>query len=92
MKRKLLSIITPVFNDLDNLKKTFNTIQEESELTEHIIIDRNSKDGSFDFAKNLESKGFAKVLSQKSQTFYGAYNEALKQESGEYVIFFMLRR
>lgn len=87
MNRKLLSIITPVFNDLENLKKTFHTIQEKNELTEHVIIDGNSKDGSFDFAKNLEFKGFAKVFTQKSQTFYGAFNEALKQESGEYVIF-----
>ena len=64
MKRKLLTIITPVFNDLENLKKTFKTIQAGNELTEHIIIDGNSKDGSFDFAKNLESKGLAKVLTQ----------------------------
>ncbi len=87
MKRKLLTIITPVFNDLENLKKTFKTIQVGNELIEHIIIDGHSKDGSFDFAKNLESKGLAKVLTQKSLTIYGAFNEALTKGNGEYVIF-----
>jgi len=87
MKIKLLSIITPVFNDLENLKKTFKSIHEAHKDTEHIIIDGNSNDGSFEFSKMLETKGIARVFSQKSPTFYGAFNEGLEQARGKHVIF-----
>ena len=73
-----LSIITPVKNDLSNLSYTLKNLKKiPQDIVEHIIIDGNSSDGSLAFIKKFEKLKNYKVLSQQSETIYGAFNEAL---------------
>lgn len=54
---------------------------------EHIIVDGNSADGSFEYALKLSKKPFTKAFKQTSKYIYGAFNDGLAQAKGEYVIF-----
>ena len=83
-----LSIITPVKNDLSNLRYTLKNLKKiPQDIVEHIIIDGNSSDGSLAFIKKFEKLKNYKVLSQQSETIYGAFNEALQISQGIFVIF-----
>ena len=83
-----LSIITPVKNDLANLSYTLKNLKKIPEgIVEHIFIDGNSSDGSFEFIKKFKKLKNYKVLSQQSETIYGAFNEALQESQGIFIIF-----
>ena len=52
---KALSIITVCYNDLENLKQTIWSLDEQSvQQFEHIIIDGHSDDGTLKFLQQLE--------------------------------------
>ena len=55
-----ISIVTPTYNEIENIEKLYFKIKEElSKLDceyEHIIIDNNSKDGTIDKIKDLSTK------------------------------------
>ena len=55
-----ISIVTPTFNEIDNIEDLYLEIKKELEKLEydyeHIIIDNNSTDGTIDKIKHLASK------------------------------------
>ena len=55
-----ISIVTPTFNEIDNIEKLYLEIKKELEKLEyeyeHLIIDNNSTDGTIDKIKHLASK------------------------------------
>jgi len=73
MNKKLISIVTPTYNELDNidelylrLKKVFNTIDKYN--FEIICIDNNSSDGTIDKLRKIASKdkSFKVILNEKN--------------------------
>lgn len=88
MSTKILTVITPVLNDIDGLKKTRSHFHLDDEHVEHIIVDGNSIDGSREFAKYLEEKYTnVHLIDQYSYGIYGAFNDGISNASGKYIIF-----
>ncbi len=83
--KKLLSIITITYNDLDGLRYTLDSIREELDQVEHLIIDGNSTDGTKEYLETL-SEHYTWV-SEKDKGLYDAMNKGQELATGEYVLF-----
>lgn len=82
-----ISIITITKNNLDGLKKTFNSVQSQLSLNniEYIIIDGNSQDGTKEFL-NSNSNILSMWISEDDRGISEAFNKGLKFANGEYII------
>jgi putative colanic acid biosynthesis glycosyltransferase len=74
-------------NDLDGLKLSAESIGLSNGEFEHIIVDGNSTDGSYEYAIDLSSRSNTRVIKQRTHSIYGAFNEGLDESKGEYVIY-----
>ncbi len=82
-----ISIITINYNDLKGLKKTFNSIVNQSNKDfEYLVIDGGSSDGSKEFIEQNSDK-LAYWISEKDSGIYNAMNKGIKAASGEYILF-----
>lgn len=80
-----ISIITVVYNCVENIKKSIdNTLSQTYPNIELIIVDGNSTDGTVDIIKQYEGK--LKYISEKDKGIYDAMNKGIKMASGEWVI------
>lgn len=88
-----VSVITATFNLLKNnrkerMLKCLESIHAQTGCrVEHIIIDGGSTDGTLDFLKPYEEKGWIKLYSEPDKGIYDAFNKGVKKASGEYVCF-----
>lgn len=82
-----MTIITPVLNDLEGLILCASSIGLSDGEFEHIIVDGQSSDGSFEYAQTLSDRPFTRVINQTSKYIYGAFNDGLAAASGRYVIY-----
>lgn len=83
----LLSIITINYNNLNGLKRTVNSVLNQSfKEFEYIIIDGGSTDGSLEFI--LENKIYFNFwCSEKDSGIYNAMNKGIKASKGTYLFF-----
>ena len=86
-KKKLLSIITVVKNDVANIELTIKSIlsQKESNV-EYIIIDGKSSDGTIKIIDKYK-KRIDKTIIARDRGIYDAMNKGIKISSGKYVGF-----
>ena len=82
-----MTIVTPVLNDLEGLILCATSIGLSDGEFEHIIVDGQSSDGSFEYAQTLSDRPFTRVINQTSKYIYGAFNDGLAAASGRYVIY-----
>ncbi|MFM2588601.1 glycosyltransferase family 2 protein [Vibrio sp. TBV020] len=86
----LVSIVTPHYNNLRNLKQTLESVAQQTYLNyEHIIIDDCSSLVESDALKSLIT-GFPKTLFITLESNSGAAiarNEGIKHASGRYIAF-----
>ena len=82
-----ISIITINFNNLEGLKKTVNSVLNQTyKNIEYIIIDGASTDGSAEYIK--EQKGnFNYWVSEPDKGIYNAMNKGIDHATGEYLLF-----
>ncbi|WP_111683859.1 glycosyltransferase family 2 protein [Winogradskyella tangerina] len=83
----LLSIITINYNDAKGLKKTLESVKNQSwQNFEHIVIDGNSSDGSVEV---LQSYSYAPLnwISEADSGIYNAMNKGIKKAKGKYLLF-----
>jgi len=86
-KKKLLSIITVVKNDVNNIESTIKSILcQKYKDVEYIIIDGKSNDGTDLILKKYKTK-IDKMISSKDRGIYDAMNKGIKISSGKYVGF-----
>lgn len=91
---KKVSIITPVYNLLAGNRKEsfiqmFESVQEQDYSNiEHIIVDGDSKDGTLEMLKELDS-GYnnVRLLSEPDTGIYNAFNKGIALAQGEYIGF-----
>ena len=97
IKKPLISIITPCFNEEDNIKFCIESVQEVMETLkdkyeyEHIFSDNSSTDNTKIEILNQISKNKSVKLIVNSHNvgpFLNNYN-ALKYVSGDYVLVFL---
>lgn len=83
----VVSIITVVYNDAAGLKRTMESVQQQTYPNiEHIIIDGASTDGTPDLLKKEGGKA-ACWTSEPDAGLYDAMNKGLKAAGGDYVWF-----
>ncbi len=82
-----LSIITINLNNLTGLRKTIQSVVNQSfKDYEYIIIDGGSTDGSVDVIRQFEDK-IAYWVSEPDMGIYNAMNKGIQKASSEYCMF-----
>lgn len=91
MQMKFFSIIVVSLNPGERLRKTLNSILEQTFTDYEVIIkDGGSKDGSLDFLKEesiLEKYTQIRLVTQPDKSIYDGMNQALSYVNGKYVQF-----
>lgn len=81
------SVITINYNDQDGLRKTINSVVNQTSTDyEFIIIDGGSSDGSLNVIKENENY-ITYWISEKDNGVYHAMNKGIAQAHGDYLIF-----
>lgn len=87
MDEQRISIITVVYNDIENIEKTIlSVLNQDYKNFEYIIIDGNSTDGTVDIIRKYENK-LSFFISEPDGGIYDAMNKGLKHSSGDWIIF-----
>jgi len=82
-----ISFILPVFNERKRVDQIVKVLKEVDFVDEVIFVDDGSKDGSFEFLKQFESKKI-KVFGLKKNHGKGfALSYGIKRAKGEIVVF-----
>ncbi len=78
------SIITVVFNDVENIRKTILSVKKQSYKNyEHIIIDGNSSDGTSEIIRNYSKD--LRHFRKKDRSLYDAINSGIKLIKGDII-------
>ncbi len=85
MEYPKITIVTPVFNQVNYIERTINSVvSQKYPNLEYIIIDGGSTDGTLEIIKKFGSK-ITKVISEPDQGMYYALEKGLKNCSGEII-------
>ena len=80
-----LSIVTVVYNDLEALIKTVNSVvQLEFDDLEYLIVDGGSTDGTQEYIQSL-SLPYLKWISEDDRGIFDAFNKGIKLATGAWV-------
>jgi glycosyltransferase involved in cell wall biosynthesis len=86
-KQKILTIVTVVKNDVQNIGKTIQSIiTQKNNNLEYIIVDGKSKDGTLEIISSYK-KYLDKIIIGKDSGIYHAMNKGIKHSSGKYIGF-----
>lgn len=92
IEQPLVTVITVVFNIIENGRKDFLIQNFESvhnqtyKNIEHLVVDGASTDGTIDLLKKYEGKGWIRYISGHDNGPYDAMNKGIKNARGEYII------
>src|SRR5688572_27521016 len=82
-----ISIITINYNNLDGLKRTVDSVVNQTwQEFEYIVIDGGSTDGSGAYIES-KSKHFHYWVSEPDKGIYNAMNKGIVKATGEYLLF-----
>ena len=84
-----LSVIVPMFNSENTIKKCIESLLKIENLNyEIIIVDNNSKDNSVAICKSLkQSNDCIKITNARTQVVSAARNRGIKEATGKYIMF-----
>ena len=83
-----ISVITICYNNLSGLKKTIESVINQSyKDIEYIIIDGGSEDGSVELIKQYQAKFPITHISEHDEGIYDAMNKGIKLSSGDWINF-----
>ena len=84
-KNALVSIITIVFNDVNNIQETIDSVWSQSyQNIEYIVIDGGSSDGTREVVeRNTDKIDF--WISEIDHGIYDAINKGIKAANGDYI-------
>ncbi len=87
METQMFSIITVCYNNLDGLKKTYQSVANQTGRNyEWIIVDGGSVDGTAQFLESLRHDN-TQWVSEADNGLYDAMNKGISMASGQYLIF-----
>lgn len=87
MKNVKISVITVVYNDVDNIERTIaNVLKQTYPNLEYIVVDGNSTDGTVNIIKKYSNQ-LAYWCSEKDKGIYDAMNKGVQHCTGEWIIF-----
>lgn len=86
-KNPLVTVVTVVFNDKDNLEKTINSvISQDYQNVEYIIVDGGSTDGTLEIIQKYEF-AIDYWVSEPDGGIYDAMNKGIDLGSGDWINF-----
>ena len=84
----MITIITPAFNVIDSITKTYISVKKQKNAEfEYIIMDGQSTDGSVKVYENWTNNPKFKYSVEKDKGLYDVMNMGVKMASGDYIIF-----
>lgn len=87
MDKVTISIITIVYNNVQDIAYTIESVLEQTyPHVEYIIIDGASTDGTMDVIERYRDRIHC-VVSEKDKGIYDAMNKGLAKATGDYVLF-----
>ncbi len=86
--KPLVSIVIPVFNNLEYTKKCLTAIETNTTYPNYeiIIIDNASSDGTTEFLKNQMNSGIRAVFNTANKGFVDACNQGADISRGVYIL------
>ena len=85
---KKLTIVTVCYQDLESLKKTLESLRQQTTRDfEHWIVDGASKDGTPAYLADLKVPWDLHWMSEPDRGLYEAMNKGLERASGEFIWF-----
>lgn len=83
------SLITVTYNDLDNLKITYESVKKQTFTDyEYLVVDGGSTDGTVDYLENIKnSDSRVTYISEKDNGIYDAMNKGASLSKGDYIIY-----
>lgn len=82
-----VSVITVVYNNVSEIKKTIDSITSQTyKNVEFIVVDGGSDDGTVEIIKNNEDKIYW-WCSEQDSGIYDAMNKGVKLATGDFIIF-----
>jgi len=82
-----VTIVTVVYNDVQNIEKTLlSVINQNYPRLKYIVIDGGSTDGTVDIIKKHENS-IDRWISEKDRGIYDAMNKGIDLASGQYINF-----
>ena len=82
-----LSIVTVTRNNLEGLKKTYDSIANQTtQAFEWVVIDGDSTDGTPEFVKSVSRQPDI-YIHEKDSGIYNAMNKGIKIARGDYLLF-----
>lgn len=88
--KKIFSIVTAVYNAVDKIEKTIQSVlEQEMQECEHVIVDGGSTDGTVETLKKYseEYPDRVRYISEPDEGIYDAMNKGIKMARGEYLNF-----
>lgn len=86
MSEKLISIVIPVYNEEENIRRSIESINNDS--VEIVIVDDGSTDNTLEVCREYgEKNSNIKVFTQENQGQNAARYKAISKASGEYIMF-----
>jgi glycosyltransferase involved in cell wall biosynthesis len=87
INKPLITVITVVYNDADNLAFTLKSVAEQQYKDfEFLVIDGNSTDRTLDVIRQYENI-ISTWISEPDKGIYDAMNKGIKMAKGEYINF-----
>ena len=87
IKKPLISIITVVYNDIENIEETILSVLSQTyDNIELIVIDGASNDGTAEVIKKYDKK-IDYWISEKDGGIFDAMNKGIKVSKGDYINF-----
>jgi glycosyltransferase involved in cell wall biosynthesis len=83
---RLLTVVTVVFNDIDGLRRTLQSIGRLLDDIEYWIIDGSSDSNIRNFVQSLDDNRIH-LLSERDRGLYDAMNKGLDRATSDYVMF-----
>ncbi|MBQ3407726.1 MAG: glycosyltransferase family 2 protein [Clostridia bacterium] len=85
-ENKLISIVIPVYNEEENIRRSLESINNDS--VEIIVVNDGSTDNTLEICREYEAKNSnIKVFTQENQGQNAARYNAISHASGEYIMF-----
>lgn len=83
-----ISVITVTFNNLNGLKKTIESVKNQTaKIYEHIIIDGMSNDGTVNYLSSIKKDEKINYISEPDTGIYNAMNKGIALSKGSWLIF-----
>jgi glycosyltransferase involved in cell wall biosynthesis len=85
--RPILSVITVVYNNVDDVERTLLSVARQTYTgIEYIVVDGHSTDGTLQVIEKYGGR-ITKLISEKDEGIYDAMNKGLSVATGDYVLF-----